>query len=382
MTRWIRRWWGQSDRFDWFAIYLKDLHLQRVAQGSVAGITGAFSAIAAAMLWSPGGPHGTSQKVGGETVVILGAVLAVLWLWRWPTLVQSRVYVFLGNACIAVACLSQSDPMAGLTGCYAVVILGVYIAVMHCAKATSYNFAVGLGVAALLAWRVANSGGDIILAACEIAMLALFSIGAPVALQAMLHVMARDIVGSDRDALTGLLNRRGFYRHTIRLLDYFAKADGGYLTITMIDLDHFKQVNDNHGHLAGDLTLIAVGHALRAISGPSAVVARAGGEEFLVADVCTTQRSPLAARLCCNAIVDTPHAITASIGTTSAPVTQLDRQDRTPLIDQLIAQADIAMYAAKHAGGNQHRHYRKPTNHPLYPCNAPVEAHAADQRLA
>src|SRR6185312_6028120 len=105
------------------------------------------------------------------------------------------------TASIAAACVSQSDPLAGLTGCYAFVVLGAYIALMHCAKATSYNFVVGLGVAAILGWRVANSGGDIVLAVCEMAMLALFSVGAPVGLQIMLHFMADDILRSDRDAL-------------------------------------------------------------------------------------------------------------------------------------------------------------------------------------
>jgi diguanylate cyclase (GGDEF)-like protein len=356
MTGWIRRWWRQPDRFDWFAGYLKDRHLQHAARASVAGVTAAFSAVAAAMLWSPAGPHETWPKVGGATAAIAGAMMALLWLVRWPILVQSRLYVFFANASVAVACLSQSDPLAGLTGCYAFIVLGAYIALMHCAKATSYNFVVGLGVAAILVWRVAQCRGDIILAACEMVILVVFSVGAPVALRTMLLIMSTDILRSDCDALTGLLNRRGFYRHTIRLIDYFAQADVGYLTITMIDLDHFKQVNDNHGHLAGDIALIAVGRALHAISGPSSVVARVGGEEFLVADLCAAHRPTLGARVC-GAIADAPHGITASVGTAGMLVAQLDHQDRTHLIDQLIARADAAMYVAKNAGGNQHQHY-------------------------
>jgi diguanylate cyclase (GGDEF)-like protein len=368
MARWARRWWRQSDRFDWFAVYLEDLHLQPVARVAMAGITAAFSAVAAAMLWSPAGPHEPWQKVGGGAAAIIGALLTVFWLFRWPTLKQSRLYVFFANACIAMACLSQSDPLVGLTGCYVFLVLSGYIALMHCAKATSYNFVVSLGVAGFLTWQVSNRGDDFILAACELALLTMFSIGAPVALHTMLQIMASDILRSDRDALTGLLNRRGFYRHTSRLIDRCAKAGLGHVAITMIDLDHFKQVNDNHGHLAGDKALIDVGCALRVNGGASAVVARVGGEEFLIAELCTSGESPVAAVLC-DAIADTPQGITASVGTTSVPVAQLDQRNRTHLIDQLIAHADAAMYAAKKAGGNQHQHYGQPTH--SYSSNVP-----------
>jgi diguanylate cyclase (GGDEF)-like protein len=283
-----------------------------------------------------------------------------MWVFAWPSLNQSRLYVIAGNACVAVACLAQNDPLVGLTGCYAFVVLGGYVALMHCAKATAYNVAVSIAVACVLAWRVGERGGDVVLAACELVVLALFSVGAPVGLQAMLHVMAVDIVGSDRDALTGLFNRRGFYRHTNRLIDQHAHRRDGQLMITMIDLDDFKRINDTHGHAAGDQTLIDVGQVLGAHTSPHAVVARAGGEEFLVADVAMPDDQPVAQRLC-TAIATTSPAVTASVGTTSVPVASVDGQDRTVLIDILVAHADDAMYAAKNDGGNRHRHHRGPS---------------------
>jgi diguanylate cyclase len=376
MTRWLWRWWRQSDRFDWFAHYLEDRQLRHVAQASIAAITAAFSAVAAALLWSPAGPHGPWAKISGAMAAIVGAALAAFWLFRWPTLVQSRLYAFLGTACVAVGCLSQSDPLVGLTGCYAFVVSGTYIAVMHCAKATIYNFVVSLGLASVLTWQVGHRGGDIVLAGCELSLLALFSVGAPVALQTMLHIMAGDILRSDRDALTGLLNRHGFYRQTSRLIDRCVEEDAGHLAITMIDLDQFKQVNDNYGHPAGDQALIDVGEVLRATSGASAVVARAGGEEFLLAEVCITGKWPAAARLCA-AIAGTSHGITASLGTTSMPVSWLKHRDTTNLIDGLIFHADRAMYAAKKAGGNQCRHYRLPPQ--PHPLNVPEAEHGTPQ---
>ena len=277
MNHWLRRWWRQPDRFDWFALYLDDRRVQPVARIGVAVVTATFAAVAAAMLSSPAGPHGAASTADCLAAVI-GAVLAVLWLFRWPTLRQSRLYVFLGDAAIASACLSQSNPITGLTGCYAFVVLGSYIALMHCAKATTYNLGVSLSVAGYLTWQVVERRGDAVLAGCELTILLLFSVGAPYAIQTMLHLMASDILRSDHDALTGLLNRRGFYRHTSRLIARHANAS--YLTITLIDLDHFKLVNDNYGHLAGDKALVDVGHALRVNSSAGAVIAALAEKNF------------------------------------------------------------------------------------------------------
>lgn len=359
MTRWVRRWWRQPDRFDWISAYLVDQRLQYLARLCIAGVTAAFALVAAAMLASAAGPHEPWPRAIGATAGIVGALLAVSWLAAWPTRNQSRLYVVVANACIAAACLAQSDPLAGLTGCYSFVVLGAYAALMHRAKATSYTIVVSLSVAGILAWRIVDrGGGDIVLALSELAILALFSVGTPVVLNTLLHIMANDIAQSDHDALTGLLNRRGFYRHTRRLIDRHADTTASHLAVTMIDLDNFKRINDRYGHAAGDKALIDVGDALRRMASATAVVARAGGEEFLIAEVSDSDK-PSAARLC-HAIADIPHAVTASAGTTSVPVSRINHTNRSSLIDQLVTHADTAMYAAKSAGGNQHHHHRGP----------------------
>lgn len=364
--RWLRRWWRQRDRFDWCTGYLIDRGLQRVAQLVIAGVVAAFAVVTGVMLASPGGPQLPSSRVAAGAAAVVGAALAALWLLTWPTLNQSRCFVVISTACIATACLAQSNPIAGLTGCYTFVVLGAYIALMHCAKGTVANFVVSIVVAAILVFRVYDDNADVVLAGCQLAILALFSIGAPIALNVMLHILATDISRSDHDALTGLLNRRGFYRHTSRLIDKHAReGGGGYLTIAMVDLDDFKHVNDTYGHSTGDKALIEVGRALREHSDPTALVARAGGEEFLLAKLCCTAENSLPAATLCGAIAQIDHDITASIGTASAPIGRLEDvpQDVTTLIDELIAHADTAMYAAKTAGGNQHRHHRGPPFH-------------------
>lgn len=94
------------------------------------------------------------------------------------------------------------------------------------------------------------------------------------------------------DALTGALNRRGMAEAIAR---HFRHAGNGPLVLLQLDIDHFKAINDQHGHDAGDQVLIAVARMLRQHSRPRDFVARTGGEEFLVG--CTGARPDQAFRL-------------------------------------------------------------------------------------
>jgi diguanylate cyclase (GGDEF)-like protein len=83
------------------------------------------------------------------------------------------------------------------------------------------------------------------------------------------------------DPLTGLLNRRGFDER-LRVELARAARDGGWVSVASFDIDHFKQVNDRHGHELGDRVLTWVGEVLRDHARDVDIVARVGGEEFIV----------------------------------------------------------------------------------------------------
>lgn len=83
------------------------------------------------------------------------------------------------------------------------------------------------------------------------------------------------------DALTGLYNRRWFDEALPRFVKRFARGSQP-LALLMVDVDHFKRVNDEHGHPAGDAVLVAVANTLRTAVRPTDLVARYGGEEFAV----------------------------------------------------------------------------------------------------
>ncbi len=141
------------------------------------------------------------------------------------------------------------------------------------------------------------------------------------------------------DALTGAANRRALDEALeIALAD--ARRSGRPVSLTMLDLDHFKRYNDTHGHQAGDLMLRATAaawiHELR----PGDVLARYGGEEFLaVLRACDVAGAVVVADRM-RAVVPGPQ--TASAGTAT--------WDGTETVASLIARADVALYQAKDAG--------------------------------
>ncbi len=155
------------------------------------------------------------------------------------------------------------------------------------------------------------------------------------------------------DALTGLPNRRHGFDHAVTT---FARArrTGEAMAVLMLDLDHFKNVNDRHGHAGGDALLITVARALAQRLRSHDMLARWGGEEFLIV-VSTT--APDDAHVLAQSLLEHVAALEAHHDgatiscTASLGVAVLSPQDST--LDTLLARADRALYAAKERGRNR-----------------------------
>jgi GGDEF domain-containing protein len=117
---------------------------------------------------------------------------------------------------------------------------------------------------------------------CVYALLLLLNLAVPFGVQVVVHVLGADAVRAERDELTGLLTRRAFRRRAKARLGQ-GRDQLAHVVITMIDLDRFKQLNDNYGHRTGDDALVSVAHALRDTTDDTAVIGRSGGEEFVIA---------------------------------------------------------------------------------------------------
>jgi diguanylate cyclase (GGDEF)-like protein len=173
----------------------------------------------------------------------------------------------------------------------------------------------------------------------------------------MLLIIVRDAMAemtahSETDKLSGLLNRRGFEGRAERCLSSVMRTDlPGAMVVA--DLDHFKAINDNHGHEAGDRVIAAFAGTLASTAADQAVLGRLGGEEFAVfipgADLTTARlyaesvRSGFSNLTLLQLAPDLP--LSASFGIA-------ERRSDDDLSD-LLRRADIALYQAKKSGRNR-----------------------------
>ncbi|WP_213336148.1 GGDEF domain-containing protein [Ancylobacter lacus] len=166
------------------------------------------------------------------------------------------------------------------------------------------------------------------------------------------HQMLVDLkVLADTDPLTGVPNRRAFLRHAAVLMQTAPP-----FSLLLLDVDHFKAVNDELGHVVGDQVLVEIAARCRAVLGPGDVLARLGGEEFAVLlPRQDAARARVVAERLRHAMAGTPmgetgpdRPVTVSIGGACVSTAGASIDDVLPL-------ADHALYAAKRAGRNRVR---------------------------
>jgi diguanylate cyclase (GGDEF)-like protein/PAS domain S-box-containing protein len=164
------------------------------------------------------------------------------------------------------------------------------------------------------------------------------------------------------DALTGLLNRRGFYQTVEGMLVRNERLDK-FLVVIYLDLDGFKQINDSLGHDAGDQVLLWVAEQLQECIRPYDVLARMGGDEFTVVidgldypEQAAKVAEKLIERVSVRKQIDgVDITLGASVGIATYPECGAN-------LDGLLRAADIAMYEAKRAGRQQYRFYDQNMN--------------------
>jgi two-component system, cell cycle response regulator len=150
---------------------------------------------------------------------------------------------------------------------------------------------------------------------------------------------------ADTDGLTGVPNRRMFDLTITREVER-ARREEGCVSLLLLDLDHFKAYNDEHGHLAGDEALKMFGRTLVTQSRASDLVARYGGEEFaVVLPNCTADEALRMGERVCRSVRELrgPAPLTVSVGAATFPVDGQTAED-------LVHAADSALYASKRGG--------------------------------
>jgi diguanylate cyclase (GGDEF)-like protein/PAS domain S-box-containing protein len=161
------------------------------------------------------------------------------------------------------------------------------------------------------------------------------------------------------DALTGLYNRRHFYESAEKLF-HRAKHETGNMIIFMMDIDHFKQVNDVFGHQSGDIVLREVTHRIQELLRPTDVLARYGGEEFVAVllniqceDSCRIAERVLQA-IRSQPILAGGNSVSVTL---SLGIAQF--QPNHESLDNLLSDADQALYLAKKNGRDCWANFKK-----------------------
>ena len=165
------------------------------------------------------------------------------------------------------------------------------------------------------------------------------------------HALSSERREASLDPLTGVFNRRALGETMDEMFER-ARRDGGQLSVMIVDLDHFKEVNDTHGHAAGDEVLLAAAASLRHHLRATDHVGRWGGDEFLVVleGASAMAAKPIADRLR-EAFAENPavRGVTMSIGIADMSTLPEGAEG----IAALIEEADACLYRSKRAGRNR-----------------------------
>jgi diguanylate cyclase (GGDEF)-like protein len=157
---------------------------------------------------------------------------------------------------------------------------------------------------------------------------------------------------ADYDMLTSLNNRRSFKSKLSRQISIHQRNKNS-LSLVFIDIDDFKTINDNFGHEVGDKVLIRISNILKSSVRKSDLVARWGGEEFIIVFINSSLEDSIVSIEKIKGLIQSDYLLTELAGsdiTASFGVTQLKEKDS---IDSIINRADQAMYRSKRTGKNK-----------------------------
>jgi diguanylate cyclase (GGDEF)-like protein len=348
--RLLREWWNAPGDYLWVVEFFR-LRGFMPALRAATGSGGVLTAIASLCLLF----EHLIQPSWLSHAMVIGMTLASIgwavywWLFPWPTARQSAALFAITDIGIAIATGLHADPLAALTTTPLFAMTGAYIVFFYGPRANAAHMAFATGtIVAAATWLAVSDHPDAVPVAISKALIALtVTVGVFPFVQFGFWLVRSNSVESLTDPLTDLANRRGLSNYLTRKIKRLTLA-AEPLCAFVIDLDGFKNINDEYGHKIGDAVITRTAEQIRAAARPSAFVARTGGEEFVVVDLLELQTAAVIAEGIRAAIeaMDTPKA-TASIGVAVGTIEDVAE------FDAIYACADEAMYAAKRSGGNR-----------------------------
>lgn len=350
----LSRWWSDRTDYTWLPRFLDTRGLTVPGRKLVAVWCFLFALIAATMQLSRFGSDTALARSIFALGTISGAYAGYRWARNesWPTWRQSVAFVVWADLWLAVTLFfAVRTAFVGTIGCILFIMIGFYAAIVHSPRVAISHIGWALAVCTTLAaMAMSEPVNDDWVVVNLYLMVAGVVFSTAWILQIVWLRLTDDARNAHRDYLTATLNRRGLQDEAQHLL----RSDRTQALIALlIDVDSFKNLNDTHGHVAGDDALTAVADRLIAAAGPDAVVARIGGDEFVVLrGVDRGDIEQVATEIHSAVSSDSdPYPVSASTGVSVYLSPETDLPDRA--VNELIEHADNAMYRAKKRGGDR-----------------------------
>jgi diguanylate cyclase (GGDEF)-like protein len=346
----LRAWWNEPGDYSWVVEFYRRRGLMTALRASI-GVGGVITALAVLCLRFEDliAPHWLSHGVVICMLVNSVGWAVLWWFFPWPSARLAAVLFAFADIGIAIATWLHADPLAALCTTPLFAMPGAYIVFFYGPRANAVHMAFSTVTIVSAATALALSDRpDAVAVAIAKALIALtVTVGIFPFVQFGFWLVRSNSIESLTDPLTELANRRGLANYLTRKLDTLTSSSEP-LCVFVIDLDQFKSINDIYGHTIGDTVITRTAEQIRAAVGPSAFVARTGGEEFVVVDLLTL-RAAAAIAESIRAAVEAPGTpkATASVGVAVGPIANLAE------FEAIHARADETMYAAKRNGGNR-----------------------------
>jgi diguanylate cyclase (GGDEF)-like protein len=350
----LRNWWSAPVDYAAQVQYFTKREISAPIQ-TLIGLGTGLNGVISLLILLP-----SARTTASHVAVAMFAVLQIFWGWvwcrrPWPSRRTSLAFVISADIGIAAVAVLDASWLLGLFGFNAFAMISVYLMFFDGPKAlVVHALWILLSTAAFAVHvSIANNFDEVAFAAKTLASVAPV-VATPLGIQLGIWALRNEANESVTDPLTGMLNRRGLQLHIGDLLRDATSTDTE-VAVMVIDLDRFKEINDTFGHAIGDEVLVRSARRIRSAVRNGALVARIGGEEFVVVDLAGPgQAQRTADRIRYAIAAPTDHAITASVGVTSVAIARFDVAgvDPVPLLETIVQRADHAMFDAKRNGGN------------------------------
>ena len=348
----VRGWSGHFDHYYWLTAFLASRGAQQPTCRVIAVVIFSLGVMPLASIESGVGPHEPRDRILAAVIAVCCSVMALGWLRRrWPTRNESRLFVAVGTICIAVACLIQVNPLAGLLGATAFCAVCAYTALFHTARLLVVSWTVAAATLGILGFRFAAI--EPVPAVCGVLLVAVVNILAVFACRVIRRLIDTEVPHQDLEPLTGLLNRAGFDEKFATLVAARNRKEDRYLVVAVIGLEGLSVCTGVGGASDANRARITIAQQLRGTARSTAIIGHFSDSEFVFADVFpTAEPAPVAERIR-NAVTTTSFHRTASIGVVSTPLPPLAQQPPYEVLDEVLAIGATAMDEAREAGGNR-----------------------------